>query len=94
MDKDKDVIGTFTVKLAKKKDAAADAATAEPMTFKVTKDTTFAKTARKKKGEAAPAAEAAAFADLKDGDVVAVEAKDGVATSVKFHAPGKKKPAA
>jgi hypothetical protein len=96
MDKAKDAIGTFTVKPAakKSKDAAA-APAAEPITFKVTKDTTFAKTAHKKKGDAAaPADEAATFADLKEGDVVAVEAKDGVATSVKFHAPAKKKPAA
>jgi hypothetical protein len=92
-------VGTFTVKLAKKKDAAADAATPEPMTFQVTKDTTFAIVARKKKGDtAAPAEEAATFAELKVDDVVVVESKmvDNklVATSVKFHAPGKKKPAA
>lgn len=98
-DKDKDVIGTFTVKpmARRSKDAAAAAApAAEPVTFKVTKDTTFAKTTRKKKGDAAaPADEAATFADLKVDDVVTVEAKDGVATSVKFRAGRKSnKPAA
>jgi hypothetical protein len=92
-------VGTFTIKpAAKKTKDAADAAPAEAITFKVTKETKFTKEAQKKKGDAAAAAddkgEAATFADLKEGDHVAVEAKDGVATSVKFHAPGKKKPAA
>jgi hypothetical protein len=95
-------VGTFTVKpeAKKSKDAAAAAAPAEAVTFTVTKETKFAKVAHKKKGDAAAAAddkgEAATFADLKEGDIAVVEAdKDGkTALSVKFHTPGKKKPAA
>jgi hypothetical protein len=94
-------VGTFTIKPAGKKAKDAAAATpVEPTTFKVTEKTTFAKVSRKKKGAAAADAKAepestpATFADLKEGDVVAVEAKDGVALSVKFHAARKqKKPA-
>jgi hypothetical protein len=102
MDKDNDVIGTFTIQpAAKKSKDAADAPAAEKMTFKVKADTKFAKVAHKKKDAAATAADAkaepestpATFADLNTGDVVAVEAKDGVAVSVKFHTPRKKKPA-
>ncbi len=96
-------VGTFTIKPAgKKAKDAADATPAEPTTFKVTEKTTFAKVSRKKKGaataaageKAEPESTPATFADLKEGDVVAVEAKDGVALSVKFHAGHKqKKPA-
>jgi hypothetical protein len=101
-DKDK---GTFTVKVheGKKAKDAVDAKDAEPTTFKVNEKTTFAKVAPKKKDPTATAADEkaepestpATFADLKEGDVVAVVAKDGVAVSVKFHAGHKpKKPAA
>jgi hypothetical protein len=102
VDADKKDIGTFTIKPEAKKSkdaAAAAAAPAEAVTFTVTKETKFTKVAHKKKGDAAAAAddkgEAATFADLKEGDIVAVEAdKDGkTALSVKFHTPGKKKPA-
>jgi hypothetical protein len=99
-DKDNDVIGTFTIQpAAKKSKDAADAPAAEKMTFKVKADTKFAKVAHKKKDAAAADAKAepestpATFADLNTGDVVAVEAKGGVAVSVKFHTPRKKKPA-
>ena len=93
--------GTFTVQptAQKAKDAAADATPAATITFTVNEKTTFAKMARRRKGDAAAAAddkgEDAKFADLKVDDVVVVEAKDGVATSVKFRAGRKpKKPAA
>jgi hypothetical protein len=104
-DADKDS-GSFTVKIQERKakgadTKTADATAAEEMKFKVTTETKFLKVSRKKKADAAAAADAkaepestpATFADLKDGDVVAVEANDGVAVTVKFHAPRKKKAA-
>jgi hypothetical protein len=101
-DGDKDT-GTFTVKTGGKNAKTGEETPVEEKTFKVTAATTFAKVSHKKKDKAATAAAdakaepestPATFADLKEGDVAAVEAKDGVAVSVKFHAPGKKKPAA
>ena len=92
-DADKET-ATFTVKTGGKNAKTGEETPVEEKKFTVTTETTFAKVAHKKKGEdAAPPDEKATFGDLKVGDIVAVEAKEGVAVSVKFHAPGKKKPA-
>ena len=104
--KDTDTTGSFTITVEVKKakaaetktlDAKADDAKAEEMTFKVTADTKFAKVAHKKKDAAAdakaePESTPATFADLKEGDHVAVEATAGVATTVNIHPAHKKKP--
>jgi hypothetical protein len=106
--KDTDKTGSFTIKQEEKNAKTAGTQTtaakadvpAEETTFKVTADTKFTQVAHKKKdasaadAKAEPEGEAATFGDLKEGDVVVVEAKDGVALSVKFHTAHKKKPAA
>ena len=97
--------GTFTIKTGGKNAKTGEETPVEEVKFKVTADTKFFKVSHKEKkaaaadataakdAKAAPELTPATFGDLKEGDVAAVEAKDGVAVSVKFHAGHKKKPA-
>lgn len=110
VEKATDTTGSFTIKVEEKKakDAAATTTEAkagdakgEEKTFMVTADTKFVKVAHKKKDAAAADAKAeaeetpATFADLKEGEHVAVEATGDAATLVKIHGGKKaKKPAA
>ncbi|HBI45650.1 MAG TPA: hypothetical protein DDY78_22780 [Planctomycetales bacterium] len=88
----------FTVTLHAKK---GETASPEEKTFTVTEGTegtVFFKVSHKKAEAGEKATEEstpAKFADLKDGDVVAVvaDSKGKTAKSVKFHTPAKKKPA-